>query len=429
MTTAAPAAPASLACPNCGAPIVLRTMGQAESVACAYCGSVLDARDPSLRILQQASAKTRKLEPLIPLGTRGKWHGDPWEVVGFQQRTITVEGTDYSWREYVLFNPYKGFRYLTEYDGHWNDVVVLKSLPEETRKGGRPAAKVLGETFRHFQTASARTTFVLGEFPWESRVGDRTRNRDYVAPPRMLSAEESDDEVTWSLGTYVRGAEIWRAFDLKGRPRPARGVYANQPSPHTGARGMLAVFLLLVSGLLVIGAANAAVARNEVVFDRQYAFDPRQGDAGAFVTDTFRLDGRVSNVEVEIDTDLDNSWAYFALALIDDSTGRALDFARDVSYYHGVEDGESWREGSTRDRALVPSVPPGRYYLRVDPEGNPLGNPISYRLTLTRDVPAASYYLVAFVLLLLPPFWAFVKSASFESSRWAESDYAPSSDD
>ncbi len=32
-----------------------------------------------------------------------------------------MEGVAYSWHEYVLFNPYKGFRYLTEYDGHWND--------------------------------------------------------------------------------------------------------------------------------------------------------------------------------------------------------------------------------------------------------------------------------------------------------------------
>ena len=37
-------------------------------------------------------------------------------IVGFQQRTITVEETDYSWHEY-LFNPFKGFRYLTRHGG------------------------------------------------------------------------------------------------------------------------------------------------------------------------------------------------------------------------------------------------------------------------------------------------------------------------
>jgi len=36
-----------------------------------------------------------------------------WEVIGFQVRTIRVQGIDYSWGEYLLFNPYEGFRYLT----------------------------------------------------------------------------------------------------------------------------------------------------------------------------------------------------------------------------------------------------------------------------------------------------------------------------
>jgi hypothetical protein len=423
------ATPKSLSCPQCGAPVVLRTMGQAESVACAHCGSVLDAKDPSLRILQHAREKTREITPLIPLGTRGTLHGDKWEVVGFQQRTITVDGIDYSWREYVLFNPYKGFRYLTEYDGHWNDVATLRTLPEETTKGGRPAAKVLGETFRHFQTATSRSTFVLGEFPWEVRVGDRVEGRDYVAPPRMLSAEVSEGEITWSLATYTPGTTIWKAFGLKGRPPAPRGVYANQPSPHTGSGRMWAAFALLVACLLALAIANSAMALNQRVLDETYGFDPGAGDPPAFVTDTVRLGGRASNVELELSTNLDNSWAFFDFALIDDSTGRAIDFGRDVSYYHGVEDGESWSEGSTNDRALIPSVPPGRYYLRVAPQGNPQGPPVRYELRLTRDVPAASYYFIAFVLFLIPPIWSWIKAASFETSRWSESDYAPSSDD
>ena len=39
---------ASLSCPQCGAAIELRTLDQAQSVVCASCGSILDARDPNL---------------------------------------------------------------------------------------------------------------------------------------------------------------------------------------------------------------------------------------------------------------------------------------------------------------------------------------------------------------------------------------------
>ncbi len=125
----------SLNCPGCGASLTVRSFGNAITIVCASCHSVLDARDPKLKILQQFHASTSEDPPLIPLGARGSIRGVAYEVIGFQRRTIQVEGISYSWHEYVLFNPGKGFRYLTEYDGHWNDVSMLRSLPDVTSGG------------------------------------------------------------------------------------------------------------------------------------------------------------------------------------------------------------------------------------------------------------------------------------------------------
>ena len=100
-------------CPGCGAALSLRSFTQAVTVVCDSCHSILDAQDPQLKILQRFQKATGEDPPLIPLGTRGKIRGTPYEAVGFQRRTIQVEGIPYSWHEYVLFNPYKGFRYLT----------------------------------------------------------------------------------------------------------------------------------------------------------------------------------------------------------------------------------------------------------------------------------------------------------------------------
>jgi len=137
MSTAPPPQVKSLGCPNCGAPVVIRGFATTLSVVCGNCHSILDAKDPNLAVLQQFQAAER-IQPLIPLGTRGKIRGDPYEAIGFQVRTITADGVDYSWAEYLLFNPYKGFRYLTEYHGHWNDVTMLRTLPEVGRS--RPAS-------------------------------------------------------------------------------------------------------------------------------------------------------------------------------------------------------------------------------------------------------------------------------------------------
>ena len=87
---------ASLSCSQCGAAIELRTLDQALSVVCASCGSILDARDPNLGLIQAFQAK-QKFTPQIPLGTRGTLKGEKWEAVGYQVRFIEVDGTAYHW--------------------------------------------------------------------------------------------------------------------------------------------------------------------------------------------------------------------------------------------------------------------------------------------------------------------------------------------
>src|SRR6266404_3382210 len=228
-----------LNCPKCGAAIVLRSFGQAQTVVCASCHCILDAKDPNVAILQQFEAITHDVKPLIPLGTRGKLRDTDYEDVGFQRRHCKIEGINYYWHEYVLFNPYKGIRYLSEYNGHWNDISICKQLP--TSEGG--AARYLGETYKHFQTSDASTDFVLGEFPWQVRVGEQAAVTDYVHPPRVLSSERLDQEVTWSIGEYMYGREVWDAFRLPGAPPEPTGVYENQPSPVTiNVAGIWATF-------------------------------------------------------------------------------------------------------------------------------------------------------------------------------------------
>src|SRR5258708_9518186 len=188
----------ALNCPKCGAAIVLHSFGQAETVVCASCHSILDAKDPNLSILQQFEIKTSDIRSLIPLGTGGKLRGTDYEVIGFQRRSTKVDGITYYWHEYVLFNPYKGIRYLSEYNGHWNDISICKQLP--TDEVG--AANYLGETYKHFQTCDADTDFVLGEFPWQGHVGAHAVVTDYVHPPLVLSSEKPEHDDTCSIAQH-----------------------------------------------------------------------------------------------------------------------------------------------------------------------------------------------------------------------------------
>jgi len=418
----------ALNCPKCGAAISLRALGQAVSVVCESCHSILDAKDPHLQILQTFEKLISSDTPLIPLGTRGKVRGTDYEVIGFQRRSIKVDGIRYSWHEYVLFNPYKGFRYLTEYQGHWNDVAVCKEQPVvDTRFSIALEANYLGETYKHFQTADATTDFVLGEFPWQVCVGEQAKLTDYVHPPRVLSREKTAGEVAWSIGEYLEGKDVWSAFHLRGSPPEAIGVYENQPSPvGPDIRQLWMAFTAFVIGLFILMIGFETQTKKEPVFQASYQLNPGQASGEAsFVTDVFELTGRISNVEVATLADVQNNWIYLNCALINQDTGQAWDFGREISYYYGRDSDGSWTEGSTKDSVVVPSVPAGHYYLRIEPETAPLHPRIVYSLEVRRDVPVAGFYGIAFLMLLIPPILVSWRSFSFERSRWSESDHPP----
>lgn len=411
----------SISCPNCGAPVELRGFAHTLNAVCPHCLSVLDASSPELQVLQTFQGKER-VQPKIPLGTRGTFNGTVYEVVGFQERSVQTGDDFFSWDEYLLFNPYKGFRYVTEYCGHWNVVRVLSRLPERTTARGRTAWRLDGRTFAAFDAMTASTVYVAGEFPWQVRRGDTARCEDYISAPFMLSSESTDGEETWSMGEYWAGSKIWQAFRLPGSPPYAQGVFANQPSPYAGKIGSSwRTWLWLNVALFVLFVAFTFMKANREVFRQDYLYLSGRNSDTAFVTPTFQLSGGNKNVEVGVHAGVDNDWIYLHFALINDETGQTFDFAREVSYYHD-SDGT---EGSRNNSVVIPSVPGGRYYLRIEPEMSPTSSRMQYEVFVRRDVPIYTYFWVAALLLLIPPIAVFIRYGRFEAARWRESDYAP----
>ena len=415
--------PKALNCPNCGSAIELRALGAAAGVICSYCSSTIDATNPQLQIIGTWKA-AMTIEPAIPLGSRGKLTGVLWEAIGFQQRGIEVEGTNYFWREYVLWNPYQGFRYLSEYDNHWNFVTPLQVLPAPSMSG----LVYANESYRSFQTARAYTWFVIGEFPWMVQVGEAVDTADYVKPPKMLSSETTENEVAWSQGEYIPGTEIWQAFQLKTPCPPPIGVYSNQPSPYVGrVRSSWLFYGAMCALLLCLMVLFATLAPNKMVLDKNYVVNPATTVEKSFVSDLFTLDGRNDNVEVRITADISNQWVYFSMALINEETGQAYDFGREVSFYSGSDSDGSWTEGGKTDDVLLPNIPGGKYYLRIEPETDParaggLKPRIPFRVRIVRGRPFYFRYFLGMFLLLIPPIWTSIRAGSFESKRWSESD-------
>ena len=416
----------SLTCPSCGAAIESHLGAWSATVSCPTCEAVLDSRTDLLQILQAAD-RTAKGGSSIPLGSRGTFDGDPFEAVGWQERRVSVDGDVFRWREYVLFNPYLGFRFLSEYDGHWNFIRPIEGTLPTATSGGLEFA---GASFKHFQSTSATTARVLGEFPWEVRRDDVVATADYVAPPVMLSSEDDEEGTTWSLGAYMEPAEIATAFAGSTLALPPRtGVFANQPSPWASLSRRLwmmglegAMVLLLLVGVLLFMRQNAEVFRSTYQFAR--ATDAPATDEQAFVTPLFALKGN-GNVRLSLRARVDNAWLGAGIALIDADRGNAFDTGLEVGRYSGYDGGESWSEGSYDASFRIPAVPAGNYYLRIAPEG---AVSAEYTVRVQRDTPVVWYLLPAALALLLPPLIATIAAASFEHRRWMESDHPPASE-
>jgi hypothetical protein len=410
----------ALNCPKCGAAVELRAAGLSMSAVCAGCGTILDTSHPTVALIN--SAKVRQhVAPLIPIGRRGRLRGTDHECIGFMVRK---DNWGHSWHEYLLFNPFAGFRWLVTYQGHWSFVNTRLSEPPASAGD----ISVEGRTYRRFSEGTAEVRYVIGEFYWQVRLREQTTVKDYVAPPFVLSCEGYSglSEVTWSEGEYLPAAEIQQAFALTEPLPQATGAYLNQPNPHTDRgrtlRWLLPVFAVL---LLVIGLYTAATRARETVLDENHSVSLGSTNAATTVSEPFRIGGnRPQVVRFELESEVSNGWIEADINMVNTQTKEVLETAIGVEFWSGWDEGQ-WTEGSRRARRLLPAVPPGEYRLVLDFEGQPGVDPAPTRVRVVRDVMVWSNLLMGLLALIAYPVYRWLREHAFERERWSASDFSP----
>jgi ribosomal protein S27E len=409
----------ALQCPACGGAIGIHDKA-VQSVACPSCLSVLDASDERLHILHKAAAAMR-IEPLIALGSVGQFGGRDWTVIGFQQRVITAEGSDYPWQEYLLHHPEEGFRWLVESTRHWSWVSPVTRPPQYHI--GLPMTIYNGETFTRYAAGSAVTRYVIGEFTWKVKVGETWDTLDFVAPRKVLSRESSRNESTWSLGEYLPVDEVAAAFKLK-TPLPAPvGIGMIQPNPRAEShRRVCSLFWKFAALAILAQALWIFILGGRTLLDQRLVFSPQNDEP--VTTQTFLLDGKARNLVLRHDTDLDNNWLGLGLTLVEKNSGRAWIAQTEVAYWHGSDGGESWSEGDRSKELEFRDLPPGTYYFVIDPEISE-EKPVSVaaRIKVIRDQAAWSNFFFLLVFLALFPMFSRYRVSSFEAERWKDADF------
>jgi hypothetical protein len=416
----------------------LRAAGLTMSATCGSCGSLIDTANPQLQIIEEAHVAQAPFPNVIPIGQRGTLRGVEWEAIGVCLRADRWA----KWSEYLLFNPWHGFTWLVTFNGHWSFVDRLTGIGNLNTH----AVEYDGREYQLFARGAAAVSGVLGEFYWKVHRGEQAMLSDFIAPPHILSKEFYPDlhEFTWSHGTYVPHTEVAAAFGLTNLVSPW-GIYLNQPNPYAAKwesvkwPWFLATLAVLLLQLVFFAMSNQrAITAFNFVFDRAAApaapavpppqpleaTSPGEPPANVLVSPHFTLDGDTSRVEIEGHAGVDNNWLGADIDLVNAKTGEHYPAELEIEYYHGYDDGP-WSEGDTTGSVSIPAVPPGEYYLAVEPAADAAITKMPFQLKLTRG----GLYWSNFVLVLLAvnfyPLYLLLRRRSFERSRWADSDFNP----
>lgn len=339
--------------------------------------------------------------PAIPIGSRGVLDGKTYEVYGFAVKK--EKKYRYQFREYFLFNPYHGIAFLAEFDGHWN---FLKPYTNHPWSLDSTIADpfVNGSAFKMYSRYRAEVLYAKGEYFNDMiAVTEDSEHWEHIAPPYILTYEQSKTMASSFLGKYKKGEEIAAAFKIpKEKIPPKKGMGYTQPilgSFTPSALISVTVASIILAFALVMYFNNTAAEKN--LFSRIYDRSELADSTKMFTTPSFELQG-TKNLMMQIYAPVENDWFFAEYSLINDATNEEFIFTKEVEYYFGYTDGENWSEGKKTTEVFLSSVPPGRYHFNIYPEFSPTGKG-QFKVSIFHDTEFYSNFWILVIGLLAFP--------------------------
>ena len=422
--TPAPSPPQSgvkaVNCPNCGGTVEIRAAGYTVTVVCQYCSSILDVSTPEVGLIQRYNQAVANLA--VPLGSRGWVRGNEYQTVGYMRRSVEGEG----WDEYLLFNPYIGYRWLIFDEDGWSFGTMLTSLPAVQGWSAQYAGYSFYNTDEEEWEAVVER--VVGEFYWRVERGERAMLANYEGPDVVLSRERVADEITWTVSETMGRGDMYGfgRQDQVGAPPVANALGQNGYADTSSAQARFDEIKTRLDAnspssgcapyFMILGGAFFAMVLMMIVFgsmgNSRQAFTYQVSMDGPAESMTFGpLELRQSSQRVEIDTrvvGLDNAYAESDISLVERTTQQSYNASDVVERYTGYDSDGSWSEGSEKHSVEIASVPAGSYDLVVETtvKAWPSPRPDVGRVTVETGVQTGGTFfanlLFALILLFLP---------------------------
>jgi hypothetical protein len=237
----------------------------------------------------------------------------------------------------------------------------------------------------------------------------------------MVSVERDADEIEYFQGQYFTPQQIRAAFHLKEHlPRPT-GVHPAQPFVRRSTAKALMIIGFLFALVNLILLLGSVAQEGRPIFTQKFTSQDYQAETMSRPFTVGPHDGTIMAMAMQ--APLNNSWLAFEVGLVDDQDRVVEEMEGDIAYYHGVEDGESWSEGSRSNTRYFKAPPAGTYRLILkgncgSGETGPCRGEL-LTITLSQGATLSRYFLMVFIFSALFPFYETMRKYVFEARRWA----------
>ncbi len=352
----------TLKCSSCGSPLKMNGK-DLLTIVCDSC-STINQIDESTSIALGKSPSELGEKISIKLASSVKLYGTDYIVTGRLYYEWSEEddgeietGSVY---DYLLYNPEEGYLYITEENNKFTTYLPTPPPSISMKKSFSENGKFLyeSERYRFIESGSHKLIYVDGALPWVAMIDSIVQYTDAKSGTTYLSEEitlddtENPREIEYFKGKAMPIEEILKSFpDLNVGIRPISKI----PGEKFLKYFSIALSIFFLSLLFILD-------RSESILKEGY----KQSDllSKEVYTESFEIQRVDETIEIRIETNVEDSWTHLGVALYNTESAEVTS-GEDLGleYYSGVEDGESWSEGSKSESIYWKIKNPGKYQI------------------------------------------------------------------
>lgn len=412
----------SFTCKTCGQATTVRTYPYAQSWVCT-CGDRY-ALQNTTQVKRSSENNGITTTCYFKLGSPVKLFDITYTVIGFASK-VDYNDSSATWREYTLYNKIQGYVFLNESDGHWMLLREMQETPtvEDAKKH---AFYYNNKEFEIFLQYRSRILYAAGEFPGNVFNDDYDAlATDFISQPDIWSVEQHWIEgTTWYYGQYIDKSLLRKQA---GAMPYARGVAPAQEKMRADMPSIIRAMLVVLGLFILVQYATVSTNSEQELLNNTFTLSDSTVTQ-TFISDTFKLKKWKSNLEFEIAAPVDNTWFELNATLVNAATGDEYSLEQGIEYYHGISDGESWSEGSTRESAYLSSIPAGTYFLQIsssrDMNVTSENTVRDFSLRVVNDSPMYRNFWLIGLIIILWPVIMLIMNHYYEKERWRHSPYS-----